>query len=890
MNVRQLRGWLMRLSGLFHGNRREREFAEELESHLAMHIEDNLRAGMSPEEARRVALVKLGGVTQVQELHREQRGLPMLETLFHDLRFGTRMLFRNPGFTLIAVVTLALGIGANTAIFSLINAIMLRQMPVERPDQLVEFVEKRPGEERNDDYMEWSNYEHFRDNNHVFSALTGVSFDNVASVRADDTETDIVVLEKVAGNYFPVLGLKPALGRLIGPEDVPAEGVAQVAVLSWSYWNSRFHRDPAVIGKRIFVRDQPVTVIGIAPAAYTGPRVGARTDIWVPSVRDPVRMLGRLKAGATLEQARAEMALLYRFTLQQRAAQDKDPRIWQNTIEVEKAGAGFGHVREKYAKPLAMLMVVVALLLLLACSNVASMLLARASSRQGEMAVRVAVGASLGRLTRQMLTESLTLASVGALVGSVIAYFGAGLLVRILASGPMALNLKIEVQPDLNLLLFTAFVTALAAVLFGLAPAWYAFRNASASSLRHAGKGGDRSGRLFEHSLVSVQVAFSVLLVSAATMFVGHVSRMRTLDLGFRSDNVLLMILDTSKTGFNRARLAPRLQQLQERMRRITGVQSVAVGACTPIQGLGAMHFVIVDERPEPAETRKRVSLNFVSPGYFETLRVPFKAGRDFSMQDVGRPRVAIINEAMAGHYFPGGDAVGKYFRVDPDKRFGGWYGEDQPYEVIGVVANSKYFDLHAPAPRTMFFNMFQENQVFNQFLLRTAVDPDSIAGPARQAVHEELSTARVVHVNTLSRQVDSAIVPERLVATLASYFGVVAIALSGIGLYGLLSYAVARRTGEIGVRIAIGASAADIWWLVLRRALIVLCSGLLAGGLLAFWARPLASSVVRDLRPESVLPIAFAAGVVFVVGLLACVVPVRRAARVDPIVALRTE
>src|SRR5262245_17635862 len=295
---------------------------------------------------------------------------------------------------------------------------MLRQMPVERPDQLVEFIQKRPGYDRNDDYMEWSSYEHFRDNNHVFSELTGVSFDNIAPVRADDTETDTVVLENVVGNYFHALGLKPALGRLIGPEDVPADGAAQVALLSWSYWNSRWRRDPAVIGKRIFVRDQPVTVIGVAPAAYTGPRVGRRTDIWVPSGRSDVRMLVRLKVGATLEQARAEMAALYRFTLQQRAAQDKDPRIWQTTIEVEKAGAGFGQVRDKYAKPLAMLMVVVALLLLLACSNVASMLLARASSRQGEMAVRVGVGASLGRLTRQMLTESLILASVGALVRS----------------------------------------------------------------------------------------------------------------------------------------------------------------------------------------------------------------------------------------------------------------------------------------------------------------------------------------------------------------------------------------------------------------------------------------------------------------------------------------
>ena len=327
MRIRRLRGWLMWLFDLFDRGRREREFAEELESHLAMHIEDNLRAGMSPEEARRHSLIKLGGVTLTKERYREQRGLPMLETLLQDLRFGLRMLRKNPGFTFIAALSLALGIGANTAIFSLINAIMLRQMPVERPDQLVEFVEKRPGEDRIDVYMEWSSYEHFRDNNHVFSSLTGVSFDNIASVRADDTETDTVVLENVVGNYFHVLGLKPALGRLIGPEDIPADGAAQVAVLSWSYWNSRLRRDPAAIGKRIFVRDQPVTVIGIAPAAYTGPRVGRRTDIWVPSGRQPVRMLGRLKVGATLEQVRAEMVVLYRFTLQQRVAQDKDLRI-----------------------------------------------------------------------------------------------------------------------------------------------------------------------------------------------------------------------------------------------------------------------------------------------------------------------------------------------------------------------------------------------------------------------------------------------------------------------------------------------------------------------------------------------------------------------------------
>lgn len=506
---------------------------------------------------------------------------------YWEIRYALRLMRRNPGFTMVAVLSLALGIGANTAIFSLVDAIILRQMPVERPEQLVEFLQKRPGEPRTDDYMEWSSYEHFRNNNHVLSELTGVSFDNLATIRTEGSESETVTLENVLGNYFRVLGLKPAIGRLIGPEDVPANGVGQVAVVSWAYWNRRFRGDPAILGKRILVSDEPMTIIGVAPKAYTGPRVGVRTDIWIPYERDQVRMLGRLKDDVTLEQAQSEMAVLYQFTLQQRAAKDRDPRIWQTKIEVERAGAGFARVRDQYGKPLVLLMAVVGLLLLLACSNVASMLLAQAAARRREIAVRVGLGAGPGRLMRQMLTESLMLSAAGTLVGLVLAYFATRLLVQILASGREAEQLEIQVQPDLNLLLFAAAITAITGLLFGLAPAWYAFRTAPVSCLRQSGQGSDAPvWRLFEKGLVAAQVAVSVLLVSTAALFLGHVSRLRNLDLGFRSDHVLLMAIDTTRSGYQRAQLAAPFEQLMSRLENIAGVRSAAISGCTPIQRL----------------------------------------------------------------------------------------------------------------------------------------------------------------------------------------------------------------------------------------------------------------------------------------------------------------
>jgi predicted permease len=791
--------------------------------------------------------------------------------LLNDIRYALRLMRRSPGFTAVAVSSLALGIGANTAIYSLFYTIMLRQLPVEHPEQLVELVRDSPAELHWPGYWAWDQYEYLRDHNHVFSGITGMGFDNLAQVRMSDSDPETLIEESVPGNYFQVLGLKPAIGRLIAAEDAPASGDGDVAVMSWSFWNRRFHRDPAILGKRIFYNDAPKIIIGVAPPAYVGPRVGSRTDLWVPAAHYGL-MLARLKPGVTMQQAQAEIAVLY---------QGMKPRA-QTSMELLPAGAGLARVRDQYGKPLVLLTAVVALLLLLACINVASMLLARSAGRQRELAVRVGLGAGLGRLVRQMLTESLLLSGAGALAGAAVAYYGVGVLVRIMASSRAFEHIDIEVHPDLNIVLFTAGIAVLTGLLFGLAPAWYAFRAAPALALRLTGRGGDTwFWRLFGKGLVTAQVALSIFLVTAAGAFLSHLTRLRNFDLGFRSDHVLLVTLDPSRSGYKPAQLAARYQELLARMEAIPQVRSASISGCTPLQGCGSGGaYLIVEGHVERPEDRQRTAQAFVAPRYFETLGIPLKAGRDFTFQDAGRPRVAVVNQAMARRYFPGVNPIGKHVAI----------GSEQPYEIIGLAGDAKAFELRdAPYP-TIYFNMFQESRLLHQFELRTSVDPESLAGTVRQIVRDVLKTAPVKTVTTLASQVDSNIVPERLIATLSEFFGGLGTVLAGIGLYGLLAYTVARRTNEIGIRMALGATASNVRRLVLRDVLGMLCAGLAAGAFMVLWSRPLATSVFSDLKWESTLPLTIGGGAMVAVALLVSYVPVRRAARVDPMVAIRHE
>jgi predicted permease len=812
---------------------------------------------------------------------------------WNDFRYALRLMRRNPGFTAVAVLSLALGIGANTAIYSLFYTIMLRQLPVTHPEQLVGFLLSDPSDPsqiRDDGYWEWDRYEYIRDHNHVFSALTGMSFDNLASLRLEGSDPETVIEESVLGNYFQVLGLQPSIGRLTGPEDVPASGDGEAAVVSWSWWNTRFHRDPAIVGKRIFVNDAPKTIVGVAPRGYIGPRVGSRTDVWLPYQKNTVRMLARIKPGVTRQEAQAEMRVLFHALLEQSAAR-KNATVKPIHLDVEPAGAGFARVREQYGKALMLLMGVVGLLLLLACINMASMLLARSAGRQRELAVRVGLGAGRGLLVRQMLTEAVILSGAGTLLGVLLAYAGTGILVRIMASGRAFEHIDVEVQPDLHLLVVTAAIGILTGLLFGLAPAWYAFRAAPASALRQSGRGGDTwLWRLFGKSLVASQVALSIFLVTGTAVFLAHLSRLRNYDLGFRGDHVLLMVLDPVHSSYKRGQLAAPYQQLLARLQTIPGVSSASITGCTPLQGCGSgSRFVKVEGYLEQSEERLRPAIYFVAPRYFETLQIPLLAGRDFSPRDIGGPRVAIVSAAVARHYFPGENPIGRHITVVHDPRpFP--FGDDRPYEIVGLAGDVKPFELHAPPYPTIYFDMFQENRLFDQFEIRTKSEPAAAAGTVLRITREVLPSMPVKRVTTLAAQVDSNIVPERLIAALSEFFGILGAALAGIGLYGLLAYNVARRTNEIGVRMALGATAGDVSRLVLRDALGMLCAGLCAGALLVLWGKPLAARLVQDLKPESAGSMALAGGAIAAVALLAACVPARRATRVDPMVALRHE
>jgi putative ABC transport system permease protein len=612
----------------------------------------------------------------------------------------------------------------------------------------------------------------------------------------------------------------------------------------------------------------------------------------MPSEKHGLTILARLRPGVTLQQAQAEIALLYRSWLEQDAARNKDPKIRQTQVKLEPAGAGLAHVRDQYGKPLVLVMTVSGLLLLLACINMASMLLARSAGRQRELAVRVALGAGRGRLVRQMLTESVLLSVFGALAGLAMAYALTGVLVRIMASSRAFEHIEIEVQPDLNLLLFTAGIAVLTGLLFGLAPAWYAFRAAPASSLRQTGRGGDTwFWRLVGKGLVTAQVALSIFLVTAAAVFLNHLSRLRNFDLGFRSDHVLLVTLDPARSGHKPEQLAGLYQELLARMEGIPQVRSASISGCTPMQGCGSgARYLVAEGRADSREDRLRTVVAFVAPRYFVTLGIPLIAGRDFAFLDARHPRVAIVNQAMVRHYFPGVNPIGKRVAVDRDPTSGGWFGSDQPYEIVGVVGDAKAVELRDAAYPTMYFNMFQENQLLNQFELRTTVDPESVAGTVRRMVREVLRTVPVTGVTTLADQVDSNIVPERLIATLSEFLGCLGAALAGIGLYGLLAYMVARRTNEIGIRMALGATTSGVSRLVLRDALGMVCAGLAAGGALVVWGRPLATRPLADLKFQSVAPLAIGGAAIVAVALAASYLPARRAAQVDPMIALQHE
>ena len=870
---------------LFRKARVEQELDEELRGFLDAAVEDKLRAGLKPNDAGRAARMELGSIAAVKEGVRDAGWESVIESVWQDVRYGGRMLRRSPAFAAIAIGILALGIGANTAIFSLLNAVMLRTLPVHEPAQLVEPLSKYPdpGEPRRNGFS-WEFYEYVRDRNHVFAAVSGVSPTKFQLAR-DGAEAETVDGEYVEGTLFSFLGLQPAIGRLIDPQDARA-GAAPVAVVSWAYWNSRFNLSPAILGAQIKVNGVAAPIVGVTPRAFVGLIPGIMPAVWLPVTRPMgLALIARLKPDVPIEQARAEMDVLHRWRLEQIAEKSHDARWLRSTTDLEPAGSGLSVLRDRFGTPLQALMVIVGLLLVIACTNVASMLLARGVARRQEMAVRVSLGAGRLRLMRQVLTESLLLSVTGGVLGVGLAYFGANTLWRVMTSGRLPPGwphqLALQFGPDLRVLIFTTGVVLATGVLFGLPSAWSAFRSAPISSLREIGSAGARKSRQrFGHGLVVAQVALSIVLLSAAGLCLAYVSNLRNRDTGFNRDSVLLVTLDPQGSGYNRVQLSSLYKDLLARFEAIPGVRSAALNAVTPIDGGAASSFATVEGHQEKVEDRRRLWQNWVGPRYFETLGTPFVAGRDFEFADAGRPRVAIVNQAMAQYYFGDGSPLGRHLTFERDP---------VPYEIVGLVGDAKYADLHEPAPRTVYLNAFQDGRIQNRFALRTDVAPAAVAPQVRRAVEDVLKSVRIAKVTTLAEQVDASIVLERLMAMLSGVVGALGAFLAAIGLYGLLAYTVTRRTNEIGVRMALGATQRDVTKMIVNGAMGLVVFGILAGVPAAFWSRRVAYSIVPDLATAAgPLPLAVAVVAMVVAALLAAYLPARRAARINPTEALR--
>ncbi|MEZ5365764.1 MAG: ABC transporter permease [Bryobacterales bacterium] len=816
-----------------------------------------------------------------------------MNALRQDLGYALRGLWRSRGFSLTVIAAMTVGIASTTALFGLLYTLMLRPLPVDEPEDLVELVSQYPGDPRLNTFA-WKYFEHFREHNEVFSGLTGVA---AAELEVQfDRQFDQGAGAKLRGGYVPanffgVLGLRPLIGRLLDERDnEPAADGATAAVLSWDYWNG-LGRDPSIVGRRVEINGLSAVIVGVTPRGFRGLQLGAPQRIWLPAGAAPgapsLALIGRLAPGVSREQAETQTRVLDRWRIDDlvQASPTHDPALKRMQLSVESASAGLSPLRDRFGKPLLALMAAVGTLLCLLCINVSGMLLARAETRGREMAIRTSLGASPARLLRQTLTEALALSSLAALLGVALASYGTDFLVRILASArpmPGAAPLDLEIPLDARVLLFNTAAALLTGLLFGIAPALRAMRTRPARFLRTSGASTQTRGeRVFARGLVSAQVALSVVLLSAAVLFVGHLSRLRNTGVGFEPDNLMLVSLgpngNTQQGGENVASY----DNLLTRLQAIPGIGSASLVGAIPISGAAASEIVQVEGFEESEQARSYVYRNNIGPQYFRSMGTPLLAGREIEFADASGPRVAIINRTFAEHYFPGGDPIGKHVTFDRNR---------VAYEVVGVASDAKYTSLDEPAPRTIYLPAFYEDRVSaRNLVLQTQAAPRGLESAVRRVVGETLPASAVVRITTMQDVMDASIVPERLVASLSGWIGMLGALLAAIGLYGLLAYAVSRRMHEIGVRQALGATPRAMRAMIVRDAFAMVAAGLALGAPLAWMSARLAESVFGTLAADWTAPVA-AMLAMGAVGWFAAYVPGRRAAAVDPIQALRSE
>lgn len=836
------------------------------------------------------------------------RRINFIQDLIQDVHYGLRQLRRNPGFTAVAVITLALGIGANTAIFSVVDTVMLRTLPVAHPKQLVQLIMRwEPRETTN--YMSYPTFAGLQKHNQVFNGM--FSFKNLQLATSIDGKPGLAAGQLVSSNFFQVLGVKAIRGRSFTSEENPVPGGDPVAVISYSYWNRQFALNAAAVGKSVVLNGVPFTIIGVMPKGFFGIAMGDSRDIWIPLMmqaqvmdgrsllNDPkswwLEVMARLKPGASEARAVAGINLIYqRIARQQMGTQispDSERELAQEKITLAPASKGISGLRSRFAQPLLIVMALAGILLLIACANIASLTLAKARSRQKELAMRSALGAGRLRLARQLLTENLLLAAIGGALGLLLAYWSKHLLLLLLSTN----SAFIEIGFGLNahLFEFTLGVSALAGILVGAAPAWGAAHmnlNAALKASTRSLSAGSRNGRSpweLRRALVVSEIAMSLLLLAAAGMLVRSLEKLKDVNPGFDQNDVLLAPVDPTLTGYRGIRLAALYKRLVDAVSAVPGIQSVSLSALPPMTSARWRTGVFVQGRiPAPGENTTAL-MNMIGPDFFKTLRIPLLQGRDFTLRDSASvPEVAIINETMARYYFGHEPPVGKRLSFQGP-------GEGE-IEIIGVAKDIKYSSLRETAPRMIYVPYLQTppgSLPFGMTLeIRTAGNPDSYIGSIRDAIRSVESEIPILGFTTVAEHVNESLGQDRLVAQLSSLFGALALVLASIGLYGVMTYMVTRRTAEIGVRMALGAQRSDVLWMVLRESLGLAAAGLALGALVWLALGRFISSQLYDVTPYDPLTLGIVLVILTWVTLVACYIPARRAAKVDPMVALRHE
>ncbi len=832
--------------------------------------------------------------------------------MLQDIRYGIRMLLKKPGFTAVAVLSLALGIGANTAIFSLLDAVLIKTLPVERPDQLVLFGKAESTglttgfPDGSTDLYSYPFYRQVQQQRtDVFSgvaSLLSIPWDVHGFVNAGG-DIEQLQVQLVSGSYFPVLGVNAGLGRVLTEADDQNAGAHPVAVVSYAWWQQRLAGNPSAVGQTITIDDTAYTIVGVAPRDFFGTTVGSAPDLWIPLAMEKqmppthwdgrtnanfqdLYLIGRLKPGVTAEQANAAVNLLFKQSLQARVgAKPTAQRLKEleaANIQLTPVSRGLSGLREQFSLSLRVLMGVVALVLLIASANVANLLLAHGAARSREFAVRLAVGAGRMRLARQLFTESAILATLGGLAGVALSWWGVRLLLLMASDGPEAL--PVDATPNLRVLGFTIGVSALCALVFGTAPALRATRIEPNTTLK-----GGRTVTALRNPLgkafVVAQVALSLLLLVGAGLFVRTLVNLQNIPSGFKQENAMLFKIDTSAIGLKTddPKLPALLNEVEGKVKQVPGVQAASFAFTVFNQGFwSGLGYTREDNIPEGGNRWLRN--NIVGPDFFAVMGIPFLQGRGIGPQDTkSSQKVAVVSEAMVQKFFPTGNPIGKRFGIEGRE-------STEAIEVIGVVKDAKYGNLKEPFRPMAFYPYTQVPDVLGNFVVRFSGPSSAVVPQVRETIKQINRNLAVDDVVSLSDHIGRSLVQQKLIARLASFFGLLALLLACVGLYGVMSYGVARRTNESGIRMALGARGRSVLWRVLREALVLVVIGLVVGVLASLALTKTAASLLYELKPNDPLTIAMATIVLMMVALLAGYLPARRAARVDPMIALRDE